>query len=104
LCDSIALIHISKKILDGKVSYIKNLYLSHTYRIGFSGQLNGSENEMFTIIEQKYDEGLTHLTVKVNDKYSANDLLNLFIPQVQVNEFMEVIPSMNDIFIQNVKN
>lgn len=104
LCDSIALIHKSKKILDGKVKDIKNLYRSHTYRIGFSGQFNASDNEMFSIVEQKSDDELTHLTVKVQEKYSANDVLNFLIPQVQVNEFMEVIPSMNDIFIQNVKN
>ena len=104
LCDSIALIHKSKKILDGKVKDIKNLYRSNTYRIGFLGQLKTSKNEMFTVIDQKLDDEITHLTVKVEEKFSANDVLNFFIPQVQVNEFMEVIPSMNDIFIQNVKN
>ena len=104
LCDSIALIHKSKKILDGKVKDIKNLYRSNTYRIGFLGQLETSKNEMFAVVDQKLDDEITHLTVKVEEKFSANDVLNFFIPQVQVNEFMEVIPSMNDIFIQNVKN
>ncbi|WP_411274472.1 ABC transporter ATP-binding protein [Daejeonella sp.] len=104
LCDSIALLHKSKKILDGKVKDIKNLYRSNTYRIGYHGQLNHRENEMFTVVDQKADDEITHLTVRVGEKYSANDVLSYFIPQVQVNEFMEVIPSMNDIFIQNVKN
>ena len=104
LCDSIALIHKSKKILDGKVKDIKNLYRSNTYRIGFMGELKTSKNEMFAVVDQKLDDEITHLTVKVEEKFSANDVLNFFIPQVQVNEFMEVIPSMNDIFIQNVKN
>lgn len=104
LCDSIALIHKSKKILNGKVKDIKNLYRSNTYRIGFMGELKTSKNEMFAVVDQKLDDEITHLTVKVEEKFSANDVLNFFIPQVQVNEFMEVIPSMNDIFIQNVKN
>ena len=104
LCDSIALIHKSKKILNGKVKDIKNLYRSNTYRIGFMGELKTSKNEMFVVVDQKLDDEITHLTVKVEEKFSANDVLNFFIPQVQVNEFMEVIPSMNDIFIQNVKN
>lgn len=104
LCDSIALIHKSKKILNGKVKDIKNLYRSNTYRIGFLGELKTSKNEMFAVVDQKLDDEITHLTVKVEEKFSANDVLNFFIPQVQVNEFMEVIPSMNDIFIQNVKN
>ncbi len=104
LCDSIALIHKSKKILDGKVKDIKNQYRSNTYRVGFSGNLKSSENEMFEVIEQASDDDLTHLTIKVQDKFSANDVLKYLIQQVQVNEFMEVIPSMNDIFIQKVKN
>lgn len=104
LCDSIALIHKSKKILDGKVRDIKNLYRSNTYRIGFYGQLPPPKNEMFEILNHATDNDLTHLTVKVMEKYTANDVLKFLIPQVQVNEFMEVIPSMNDIFIQNVKN
>jgi ABC-2 type transport system ATP-binding protein len=104
LCDSIALIHKSRKILDGKVKDIKNLYRSNTYRVGFTGELSTAEHSMFSISDQKTDGGLTHLTVKVAEQYSANDVLKYLIPQVQVSEFMEVIPSMNDIFIQNVKN
>ncbi|SKB88809.1 ABC transporter ATP-binding protein [Daejeonella lutea] len=104
LCDSIALIHKSKKILDGKVKDIKNLYRSNTYRIGFEGQLTSTENTMFEILDQTADNDLNYLTVKVQEKYSANDVLKFLIQEVQVNEFMEVIPSMNDIFIQNVKN
>ncbi|MEJ7693887.1 ABC transporter ATP-binding protein [Daejeonella sp.] len=104
LCDSIALIHKSKKILDGKVKDIKNAYRSNTYRIGFTGQLKPSENEMFNVIDQTTENDLIYLTVKVQDKYLPNDVLKYLIQQVQVSEFMEVIPSMNDIFIQNVKN
>ncbi len=104
LCDSIALIHRSKKILEGKVKEVKNRYRSNTYRIGFTGQLAPSENPMFTILDEIIDDDVTHLTVKVDEKYAANDVLKFLIPQVVVNEFMEVIPSMNDIFIQNVKS
>lgn len=104
LCDSIALIHQSKKILDGKVRDIKNLYRNNTYRIAFTGELKSDDNPMFTVSDQKDDEGITHLTVTVKDQYTANDVLKFLIQQVQVSEFMEVVPSMNDIFIQNVKN
>ncbi|HEY1008776.1 MAG TPA: ATP-binding cassette domain-containing protein, partial [Daejeonella sp.] len=104
LCDSIALIHRSKKILEGKVKEVKNRYRSNTYRVGFTGQLTSSENSMFTILSSTSDNNDTHLTIKVGEKYAANDVLKFLIPQVEVNEFMEVIPSMNDIFIQNVKN
>ena len=104
LCDSIALLHKSKKIIDGKVKDIKNMYRNGTYRIGFSGSLKEADHSMLSVTDQIEDDGVTHITVQVGSEYSANDILSYLIPQVQVTEFMEVIPSMNDIFIQNVKN
>ncbi|HQT24134.1 MAG: ABC transporter ATP-binding protein [Sphingobacteriales bacterium 17-39-43] len=104
LCDSIALIHKSKKILDGKVKDIKNLYRNNTYRIAYSGILNPVETPLFNINEEKKDEEVTQLTIQINPGYSSNDVLKFLIPQVQVTELTEIVPSMNDIFIQNVKN
>lgn len=104
LCDSIALIHKSKKILDGKVKDIKNHYRNNTYRIAYSGILNPIETPLFNINEEKKDEEVTHLTIQINPGYSSNDVLKFLIPQVQVTELTEIVPSMNDIFIQNVKN
>jgi ABC-2 type transport system ATP-binding protein len=104
LCDSIALIHKSKKILDGRVKDIKNLYRNNTYRIAYSGILNPTETPLFNIAEEKKDEEITHLTIQINPDYTSNDVLKFLIPQVQVTELTEIVPSMNDIFIQNVKN
>ncbi len=104
LCDSIALIHKSKKILDGKVKDIKNLYRNSTYRIGYMGELSLTENPMFSILDQKVKDEVMHLTIQLKKNFSANDVLKFLIPQVQISEFIEVVPSMNDIFIQNVKN
>lgn len=104
LCDTIALLHKSKKILDGKVKDIKNLYRNNIYRIAFSGKIETSENFMFSIKSQENEDDITHLTIQIEKEYSANDVLKFLIPQVQVTELVEVVPSMNDIFIQNVKN
>ncbi len=104
LCDSIALIHKSKKILEGKVKDIKNLYRSNIFRIAFEGTTNVEANPMFNIVNQNNIEGSSHMTIRINEGYSTNDILKFLIPRVQVTELMEVIPSMNDIFIQNVKN
>lgn len=104
LCDSIALIHKSKKILDGKVKDIRNIYRNNTYRIAFTGSIDAPENPIFSINDEKIENGITHLTIHINPEHSVNDLLNFLIPQVQITELMEIIPSMNDIFIQNVKN
>jgi ABC-2 type transport system ATP-binding protein len=104
LCDSIALIHKSKKILDGKVKDIKDLYRNNTYKIAYSGVLDSVESSLFTINEEKKDEKGSHLTIQINPGFSSNDVLKFLIPKVQVTELTEIVPSMNDIFIQNVKN
>lgn len=104
LCDSIALIHNSVKILDGKVSDIKNKYRDNSYRISFSGKLENPRNDFFTIKNQKVENDITHLNIKIKPEHKVNDLLQFLIPQVQITELTEIIPSMNEIFIQNVKN
>lgn len=104
LCDSIALIHKSKKILDGKVKDIKDLYRNNTYKIAYSGVLDSVESSLFTINEENKNEKGTYLTIQINPGFSSNDVLKFLIPKVQVTELTEIVPSMNDIFIQNVKN
>lgn len=104
LCDSIALIHKSRKILEGRVKDIKNSYRKNIYRIAFTGQLASTGNSIFTTMDQNVMDGISHLTIRVNEGYSTNDVLQFLIPQVLVTELFEVVPSMNDIFIQNVKN
>jgi len=104
LCDSIALIHKSRKILEGKVKDIKNQYRNNTFRIGFSGTVPVAESPLYSILEEKRDGEYVHLTLQVNEQYTPNDILKFFIQHVQVTEFTELVPSMNDIFIQTVKH
>lgn len=103
LCDSIALIHQSKKVLDGKVKDIKNQYRNNSYRINFEGNLMEEKNQYFDILKQKNEDGFNMLTIQINPQYQVNDVLQYLIPHVQITELTEIIPSMNDIFIQNVK-
>jgi len=103
LCDSIALIHKSKKILDGKVKDIRNNYRNNSYRIAYHGKADIPENKIFILNDEKLEDDVTHLTVQIINNHTVNDLLNFLIPRVQITELIEIIPSMNDIFIQNVK-
>jgi ABC-2 type transport system ATP-binding protein len=106
LCDHIALIHQSKKILDGSVKEIKNLYKTNTYEIGFTGNTDALKSTLsndVTIISERSDEQEHYIMAKLPSSMHANDLLRTAIQKVDVHHFNEHIPSMNDIFIQNVK-
>ena len=107
ICDSIALINKSEKILDGTVKDIKDQFKTQTYELDFTGSIIGFTNALWTNFEllEKETEGDNHkCKVKIlNNKMELNDLLSSTLPEVKFNSISEVIPSMNDIFIQAIE-
>lgn len=110
LCDHIALIHKSNKVLDGKLTDIKRQYKTNTFEVGL--QTNSIESvsnaikEKFEVFPATFrnlnDDVKMNIKLNVND--SSNDLLSFLTSKAEVHHFTEVIPSANDIFIQTVKN
>ena len=110
MCDHIALINKSNKILDGKLLDIKRAYKSNTYKVGLL-----SENSEKTIIslKEKFEVSPTSFKtinnelqykIKISDNDSPNDLVNYLTTFGQLTHFEEVIPSVSDIFIETVQN
>lgn len=110
LCDHIALIHQSNKVLDGKLTDIKRSFKTNTFEVGLQ---TSKASEVIREIEQHFEvlpatfknlnEDLK-LNVKLNGQTSPNQLLTFLTGKAEVHHFVEVIPSANDIFIQTVKN
>ncbi|MDB5119699.1 MAG: transporter related protein [Sphingobacteriales bacterium] len=106
LCDRIALIHKSEKILEGRLQDIKNSYRNNTFKLSYSGKIECIETKLFTVIDHSplSNENIRHLILKISDQFSTNDVLQYLLPQVHIHELSEIIPSIHDIFIQKVKN
>ncbi|HET6245781.1 MAG: ABC transporter ATP-binding protein [Bacteroidetes bacterium] len=107
LCDYIALIHHSKKILDGSVKDIRNAFKSNTYEIEFSGNLLGFTNALWTgfeLTDVKTEGEMHKAKVKLLGGRKLNDLIHAVLPVVQIHSVHELIPNMNDIFISKVQN
>ena len=105
LCDNIALIHKSKKILDGSVKDIRKQYKTNTYELEFTGNMMGFTNAMWTgaeLLEHTTDGEQNKARVRLLGKTTSNDLLQAIIPVAQIQMFKEIVPSMNDIFIKVV--
>ncbi|MGK0253044.1 MAG: ABC-2 type transport system ATP-binding protein [Mariniflexile sp.] len=110
LCDDIALIHKSNKILDGKLVDIKRKYKINTFEVA----IRTTDNDTLkSALSQKFDVSLVNfrtldndlkLNIKLNEGDKPNDLLSYLTSQGEVSHFVELIPSVNDIFIQTVKN
>ncbi len=106
LCTHIALINRSKKILEGSVKDIRKQYKSNTFEINFTGGNKiGFTNALWTgfeLLDLKQENDQSIAKVRMVGNHTPNDLLSALLPQVQVLGFHEIIPSMNDIFIQEV--
>ena len=103
LCDHIAMINRSEKILDGSKLEVKEQYRDGSYFVEYrSGDLKAGANYEILSTEE-IGRGLKKSLVKYDADANPNDLLKQLIGQVEIHSFVERIPSMNDIFIQLVK-
>lgn len=102
MCNSIALINKSKKILEGKVKDVKNQFRMHTYRIHYRGDLPQLNADQVSIIDQKEIEDAHQIDLRLHNGTQVNDVLNLLLPKVEIVGLQEVIPSINEIFISQV--
>ena len=108
MCDYIALINKSNKVLDGKLVDVKKQFRTNTFQVGInpnnSLELEGFLREKFKVSSADFttvNEGLK-LNVKLQQGDSPNDLLSLLMNKGEVHHFVELIPSTNDIFIEAV--
>lgn len=105
LCDKIALINKSKKILDGSVDEIKASYRNNTYWIEYQGEFNSIlATDIFDILQQEKIKDFTLMKIQLKAGHSVNTVLQTLLPHVAINRLDEVIPTMNDIFIDKVKS
>jgi ABC-2 type transport system ATP-binding protein len=102
LCDHVALIHQSKKILDGSKKQLKEQFKNNTYTVEFNGTLSVDE-DVFTIQEIKPLEGTVQRAIlRLQPNTSVNQLINSVMNQVDLRLFSENIPNMNEVFIRAV--
>ena len=107
LCDHIALINKSKNILDGPINEVRQKYGSNIFELAFRGdeeKLKTCLDSNYSFISNKNESGVKKALIKVNNFSSDNRLLQMVLPAVEVMGFNQVIPSMNDIFIQVVQD
>lgn len=102
LCDHIALIHKSKKILDGNKKDIKHQYRTNQFQIDHVGPLKELDG-VYNIIQSKtLDDNWFHSIIQIPEDHNPNQLLKELIIQTEIHKFTEIIPSMNEIFISKV--
>ena len=109
MCDEIALIDKSNKILEGKLADIKRTFRTHTFQVGLhtnnAKEVEFELKENFEVYPSNFkllNDSLT-LNVKLTEGNSANDLRSFLTSRGEVQHFVELIPTANEIFIQAVQ-
>jgi len=101
ICDHIVLVNKGQKILDGTVKEVKQQFKENLFRISFDAMPLNTNNDSFTIVKQNDDYSLI---VKINEGYTPNDILRYFLQSnANIYSFNEILPSLNEIFIQLVE-
>lgn len=108
ICDEIALINRSKLILNGKVEDIRRRFSENIYQVLLQSDPASVEalSQSFDILEKEERDtpGMYDLKIKFGSRVdNANEALEILMRTGMVKEFSEKLPSMNDIFIQTVK-
>ena len=107
LCDHIALIHKSNKLIEGRLDDVKRKFRTNSFEVGI---ISDNVEALMYDITQKFKVGQTNFKSLNNElkleiqlgNATPNELLSLLVKRGQVTHFVEKIPSVTDIFIQTV--
>lgn len=103
LCEEIVLINNSEKILEGRKQDVKRQFSTNTFIVQYKGDLNGLTEEFELINSVPLEDDYRESYITVAPGQSPNHLLHSLIQQVEVHSFVEKVPTINEIFISQVK-
>ena len=99
ICDKIVLVNKGRKILDGRLDQIKNDFKEHIFKVGFDEVAAISENNIFKTMRSQDNS----IWIKINKGFRPyNALQELLQQQARVHSFVEILPTLNEIFIRQV--
>ncbi|MFV0145145.1 ATP-binding cassette domain-containing protein [Empedobacter falsenii] len=106
MCDHVALINQSNKVLDGTIEEVRNQFKTGKFSIQLdevaSDALQNLANE-FEISDMRNFNQRTEFNLLYNKETPTNEILQKLMQIGQVHQFKEIIPSMNDVFLEAVK-
>jgi len=105
ICDDIVLINKSKKILEGNITEVKNRFKKHRFIIEVENNSQNAEFNLphyFNLISKNEKQHSTVFEIQMLQETPSNEILTYFMKQGTIVSFQELLPSMNDIFIEQV--
>jgi len=101
LCDEITLINRSKAVLQGEVNDIREKHKKNIFRIAIQDGNLPADPDKYDILEtQAYRRGSISTIAK--KEMSNSELIGYLNEHYQLTAFEEILPTMNEIFIDTV--
>lgn len=108
LCDHITLVNESETVLQGEISEIRERYRSNTYQVTFAGseeKLVGGLDPRFELLKVEENGMGRKATIQIRKEGDGSgDLIRNLVDITEIKAFHEILPGMNDIFIQVVND
>ena len=101
LCENISLVNKAKIVLQGNVAEIRARHATKTFLVRSDYPISGTDFELISQIEK---DGIYETKIQKMNVGSNNILLKELIQQTEIHTFEELLPGMNDIFIETVKS
>ena len=106
ICDHITLINKSRNILSGKVEDIRRSYGGNTFSVQYKGDGKALTERLQGVCEILESEdnttGFSSLKLHIERNEDIREVVSLVNDTVEIRQFIETMPSMNDIFIHAV--
>lgn len=106
ICDEILLINKARKILEGHLHEVKNRFKRNQYDIDIQVDddkpLTDRLQTDFKLLQHRVMPHAVHYAIMIPQNRHVNDLLHLLTQYGSLISFQEVLPTMNEIFIEQV--
>ncbi len=103
LCDHIALINKSKRILEGTKKAVKAQYKTNTFSVLHRGAFQSLESQYELLKQEKAEDDYFQSLIQMKSTASPNQLIQDLTRITEVHSFVEKVPTMSEIFITLVK-
>ena len=106
ICDHITLINKSKNILSGRVDDIRRAHGGNTFSVQYKGDgkvlVERLQGVCDVLESEEQSVGFSSLKLHIERNEDIRSVVSLVNDTVELRQFVETMPSMNDIFIQAV--
>lgn len=104
LCDDIALINKSRLVVSGRLDEIRRRYGNNNVEVIYTARkpLEAVDGQ-FRVLSDENRDGVQTAVLAIENGVESNAIIPSLLEQAKLRSFRELVPRMNDIFIDLVK-